>query len=581
MRKYSIFTIIVAWFLSSCGALKKQPQQGATQLNVYTEGLLGYKAQFKFKYLFLEAQRQKALEEYQKASVTMEECLNIDSQNADAHFEMANLYLKTNRLNQALFHAIQARSLNPTNKWVVRLLASLYQAQGDFEGEVSCYKDLLLIDPQDIESLFQLAQAHAQNKSYKKAIGAYNKIENQLGINEDLSIRKERLFILLGKLDLAVLELKKLIAGFPEEIRFMGMLAELYKANNLDEKAIKLFREIIEIDSKNPFANMALAEHYRLNDDFDTALMHIILCIDSPEIEAESVLQILNTYAGLSFKDNKYNAALDSLIKKALLKYPRNGRLHLLSADVSYQRNESYKSFLSYEKALDLGLMDFAIWNRYLMLGLELKKYSSVCERGLKSIELYPIQPTLYLITGISFSLTNQHLKAIEVMQTGLNYVVNNKGLKADFYSYLGNSFHELLEYEKSDEYYEKSLDLLPKNPLVLNNYSYFLSLRSTKLEQAEGYSKKSLELSPNEPNYFDTYGWILYKLSRYVEAQIWLEKAAMLLPNSPVILEHYGDVLYKLGETEKALSYWKKAENKGGETEWLNQKIRERTLYE
>ena len=326
---------------------------------------------------------------------------------------------------------------------------------------------------------------------------------------------------------------------------------------------------------------MTLAEHYRMNNDFDTALMHINLCIDSPEIELESVLQILSTYVELSFKDKKYNAALESLLKKALLKYPRNGPLHLLSADLSYQKNESYKSFLSYEKALDLGLIDFNIWNRYLMLGLELKKYSSVCERGLRSIELYPIQPTLYLITGISFSLSNQHLKAIEVMQAGLNYVVNNIGLKADFYSYLGNSFHELLEYEKSDEHYEKSLELLPDNPLVLNNYSYYLSLRSTKLQIAEGYSKKSLELSPNEPNYFDTYGWILYKLSRYVEAQIWLEKAVMLLPNSPVILEHYGDVLYKIGETEKAISYWKKAENIGGETELLNEKIREGSLYE
>ena len=581
MRKYSLFIIIVVLSLTSCRALKKQPQQSATQLNFYSEGLLGYKDQFKFKYLFLEAQRQKALEEYQKASETMEECLNIDPLNADAHFEMANLYLKTNRLNQALFHAIQAKTLDPNNEWFVRLLANLYQAQGDFEGEVKCYKELLLMDPRDVESLFQLAQVHAQNKSYKKAVGTYNEIEKQLGVNEDLSIRKERLFILLGKLDLAVLELKKLIAVFPEEMRFMGMLAELYKANGLDEKAINLFREIIEIDSKNPYANMALAEHYRMNNDFDSALIHINLCIDSPEIEVESVLQILSTYAELSFKDNKYNAALESLLKKALLKYPSQGRLHLLSADISYQKNKSTESFLSYEKALNLGLMDFTIWNRYLMLGLELKKYSSVSENGLKSIELYPIQPTLYLITGISFSLSNQHLKAIEVLQAGLNYVVNNIGLKADFYSYLGNSFHELLEYEKSDEHYEKSLDLIPENPLVLNNYSYFLSLRSTKLDQAEGYSKKSLELSPNEPNYFDTYGWILYKLSRYDEAQIWLEKAVILLPNSPVILEHYGDVLFKLGETKKALSYWKKAQNKGGETEWLIQKTREGTLYE
>ena len=121
----------------------------------------------------------------------------------------------------------------------------------------------------------------------------------------------------------------------------------------------------------------------------------------------------------------------------------------------------------------------------------------------------------------------------------------------------------------------------MPDNPLVLNNFSYFLSLRSTKLDLAENYSKKSIELSPDEPNYFDTYGWILYKLERYSEAKMWLEKAVILLPNSSVILEHYGDLLFKLNEKKEALSLWKKAQDKGGGSKWLNQKVREGTLYE
>ena len=580
MRKQPLLTILVL-LLTSCGTLKKLPQESYTQLNTYLEGPVGYKAQFKFKYLFLEAQRQKALEEFEKACATMEQCLSIDPFNADAHFEMAKLYLKTNRLNDALFHAIRSENLNPNNIWAVKLLAQIYQVLGNIDGEVFCYKKLLLLDPYDLESLFQLAQAHTQNKNYKKAISSLNEIEKKSGLNEDLSIRKERLYILLGELDLAVLELKKLITAFPKEMRFLGMLAELYKANDLNSRAIKVYKEIIKIDRRNPYANMALAEYYRVNNDFDMALDHINVCFDSPEIQIESVLQILSTYAELSFKENKYGLTLEALLKKALSRHPNEARLHLLSADLSYQKNQNSEAFISYEKALELGLTEFSIWNRYLMLGLELKKHASVGENGLKSIELYPIQPTLYLITGMSFSFTKQHLKAIEILQKGLNYVVNNSGLKADFYSYLGNSFHELGEHEKSDENYEKSLRLMPDNPLVLNNFSYFLSLRSTKLDLAENYSKKSIELSPDEPNYFDTYGWVLYKLERYSEAKMWLEKAVMLLPNSSVILEHYGDLLFKLNEKKEALSLWKKAQGKGGGSKWLNQKVREGTLYE
>lgn len=580
MKKLRLF-IVTLVLLSSCGSLKNVLQESSTQLNAYTEGPIGYKEQFKFKYLFLEAQRQKALEEYDKACTTIEQCLSIDPLNADAHFEMANLYLKTDRINEAQFHASQAENLNPNNVWFISFLAQLYKAQGNISNEILCYKKLLLLNPYNLETLFQLAQAYAQNKNYKNAIDCYNEIEKRLGQNEDLTIQKERLYILLGKLDLAVLELKKLIAAFPEEMRFMGMLADLYNANNLPDKAVKIYREIIKLENQNPHANMALAEHFRAKNDFDTALEYIKVCFDSPEIQIESVLQILATYAELSLSENKYDPALKALLKKALLRFPENASLHLLSAEISYKKNKSANAFASYEKVLELGMNDFSIWNRYLMLGLELKKYQSVCENGLKSIELYPIQPILYLITGISFSQTKQDIKAVEVLQNGLKYVVNNAQLKSDFYSYIGNSFHELGEHEKSDENYEKSLALIPENPLVLNNYSYFLSLRSKKLIQAEIYSKKSIELSPDEPNYFDTYGWILYKLDRYKEAKIWLEKALELLPNSSVVLEHYGDLMFKLNENKEALSYWKKAKEKGGGSEWLNQKIREGTLYE
>ena len=38
-------------------------------------------------------------------------------------------------------------------------------------------------------------------------------------------------------------------------------------------------------------------------------------------------------------------------------------------------------------------------------------------------------------------------------------------------YSVLGNSYNEIKEYENSDKSYEKSLEYLPENVMVLNNY--------------------------------------------------------------------------------------------------------------
>ena len=145
-----------------------------------------------------------------------------------------------------------------------------------------------------------------------------------------------------------------------------------------------------------------------------------------------------------------------------------------------FQLNDSKKAFEAYEKSLTFGVTDFLIWNRYLILGIELQEYDRVYKNGMRAIELHPIQPTLYLFSGFAASYNKEHEKAITLFNKGLNYVVNNKPLKAEFYNYLGDSYHFFGNDEKSDECYEKSLDLIPDNVLVPVSYTH-LTLPTTE----------------------------------------------------------------------------------------------------
>ena len=70
------------------------------------------------------------------------------------------------------------------------------------------------------------------------------------------------------------------------------------------------------------------------------------------------------------------------------------------------------------------------------------------------------------------------------------------------------------------------SLKINPSNPTVLNNYSYYLSLRGVDLEKAKEMSFNSNLLEPNNGTFQDTYAWILYKLQQYDEALSWILKA-------------------------------------------------------
>ena len=124
--KINILLFFVIICLGACSSIKTVSQKSDAQLNTYTDGDISYKNQFRFKSMFFESQRLEAIEEFEKAAALMEQCLSIDPLNADAHYEMATLYISIERIEDALFHAKKSHELNPNNVWVTQLLSQLY-----------------------------------------------------------------------------------------------------------------------------------------------------------------------------------------------------------------------------------------------------------------------------------------------------------------------------------------------------------------------------------------------------------------------------------------------------------------------
>jgi len=150
----------------------------------------------------------------------------------------------------------------------------------------------------------------------------------------------------------------------------------------------------------------------------------------------------------------------------------------------------------------------------------------------------------------------------------------DNPQLKAAIYSNLGDTYHSLNRDLESDSAYEKSLKLDPENAFVLNNYSYYLSLRKVNLERAKQMSAYSNKLEPENESFMDTYAWILFQLGEFNEAKTFQEHAVSKSPHNPTLLEHYGDILIEIGDKDKAVEYWRKAKEAGSDSKTLDTKI-------
>lgn len=384
----------------------------------------------------------------------------------------------------------------------------------------------------------------------------------------------------MGNSEKAAEELKKLIQEYPKESKYYGMLAELYQSQGKTELAMETFNELKKLDPKNPYVHLSLSNYYRETGEKEKSFEEMQIAFSNADLNIDVKVNILLSYyvAG----NGELAEQARALCKILTEIHPDDAKSFSMFGDFLYRDKKFAEAREQYRKAIQLDKSKFIIWNQLMLLESELKDYEAMYEESKEAMELFPSQPAFYFFNGFSAIQKKQYKEAVNVLETGKEYVVDNRPLLEQFYSTLGDAYNSLKDYPNSDSSYEKALQINPENVYVLNNYSYYLSLRKENLERAEKMSKRSLDFEPNSASFLDTYGWILYQLGKYEDAKKWIEKAfAAGAENNGTILEHYGDILYQLKDNEGALKYWKKAQEAGGGSELLDKKIKEKILIE
>jgi Tfp pilus assembly protein PilF len=154
--------------------------------------------------------------------------------------------------------------------------------------------------------------------------------------------------------------------------------------------------------------------------------------------------------------------------------------------------------------------------------------------------------------------------------------------LKVNILALLGKAYHEVQDYDASTQAYDNALLISPADPRILNDYSYHLAERGERLSEAQKMIDKALAKDATNARFLATKGWLTYRLQN-------LESAKDLMDQSlkhggeqfGYILEKYGDILYKMDQKDKALKYWRLAQEKGTGSKWLDKKIEEEKLIE
>lgn len=532
--------------------------------------------------VFMDATKARLSGNITEATVLFEKCLKLSPGNGAAMFELSKLYHMQQRAEPAIAMAEKATAADKDNIWYRFLLADLYLQHGRTDAAAGVYRAILKKWPERMEVYFDLANALAYSGKVNEARQVYRDLEQKFGRSQELVMEEFSMLAGTGDLDGARDLLEEVVKEDPDDLQYIGMLADLYDEMGERELAYAQYMRIMELDPGNSLARLALAEHFYALDQLPEAYEQLSMAFSDPDLDLDAKMQVLLGFyeatrqagSGTAHQEEQLRLTYD-LIGTLERAHPESGKPHTIHGDFLLRDGRGTEARTEFRKALEYEKDRFPIWQQLLQLDLQIGDLEALHADAEEAIELFPTQPTLYLFNGIGLSQLGRHQEAIEALITGRDLVVDDPGLTAQFWSSLGDAYNDAKEYSKSDEAFDRALKLDPDNPTTLNNFAYYLSLRNDRLEKAAEMSLRSNELAPGQPSFQDTYGWVLFQQGKYKEARTWVEKAIANGGNDGVILEHLGDILFQLGDREGALEQWRKAMERGGASDDIEKKVR------
>lgn len=530
---------------------------------------------------FTEGEKYFILEDYTKALVFFQKSLELAPGNAAINYKIAEIFNINNDLDNALIHALEAVRLQSNNKYYYLLLAEIYKKQSEYAKAAEVFEQLVENIPGSEEYLIETASLYIYLNQIDDALRCYRRVEDKFGINEQVSIQIQNILLKQNKLDEVILESKKLIEAFPDRPEYIANLANKYIVNDLYDEATELLEKAILDFPDNPMLLSQLAEVYRKTGRIEESKAIVKVIFEDPDYNLQGKMQFLGAYFGKDLSEEEKEYVIE-LGNKIIYYHPEEPEAYAILGDLYQRLNNPEDARLMYLKSLEIDPSNLNAWQYVLDYEIRSGENDSVIVHSEKAITYFPNQALLYFYSGTAYLSKSDHKKSVQMLEQGKKYSSSNLQLLALFNGQLGDAYNGLEDYEQSDKAYEAALDYDPENDHVLNNYSYFLSLRKEKLELAEKMSTKLVEKNPDNPTYLDTYAWVLYSLGKYGDAKKHIEKAINFdETGSGTLVEHYGDILFKLGEVNEAVEQWEKAKQLNDTTDLLDKKIADRQLYE
>lgn len=418
---------LILWACTACGSAVSQAEEEPVDKG----GIVGLQAAEEvFLEAYFEALKQKALENYNKALVALERCLEIDDSEPAVYHELGKIHHLLGNYDRAAKFLKQARVLAPKNQLVLLDLYKSYVLSHQFEEALEVAEELSQVNQNYREDL---AHMYFVTDRYDAALELLDQLDEQLGYHPRRTGLRRQIYAVTDNVEGKIADLKKRISQEPREERHYLNLIFIYVEADQQQMAFDTAEQLLELNPSSEMVHLALYKFYLDQDRFDSAMESMRTLLQGRELEDEVRFEVLNDVLLHLESHGQGQERLEEVVKLFAQKLSTT-QVHEEVGDFYLGRHEYYRALEYYGQALSEKISSPELVIKALLLQTELHAYQDVIELSSRGLERFPTHPFMYLLQGTAYNGTGEHQLALDRLQQGLTHLDNDPELEVAFY---------------------------------------------------------------------------------------------------------------------------------------------------
>ncbi len=412
-----------------------------------------------FQENFFEALKQKAIENYELALVALKKAERAAKNNEESksvvYFEMGKNQKHLKRFDDAEENFNKVLESQGERLDVMEALYDLYYLKRDYTNAIPLVKKLILKDEDYKEDL---ANLYHRTKQYDAALTLLDELDESWGETTYRNALRRQIYKVTGNSDGAIKNLENKIDKNPKKEQDYLNLIFLYSEQGETQKAFETAKELLKNQPNSQLAHLALYKFYLDEGNTVEAMKSMNIVFGSSKIDQDNKYKVLSDFLNFVSENPQYESDLDGVVDQ--FSSEANGQVYEQLGGYYMAKGEKETALRFYERGAVLDEDNFSLIKNTLLLQIDIEKYQEALNLSENALATFPAQPLLYLVNGVANNRLNLSEAAIESLETGVDFLLDNPKMEKDFYEQLHIAYTKNGNDKKAADYKKKAAQI-------------------------------------------------------------------------------------------------------------------------